>query len=133
MKRIEVLLVEDNAGDTVLMLQAFDHSPTLVKFHLARDGDQALQLLGSKAFEPDLVILDLNLPSTSGYAVLERYHPDHVPVVVFSSSWNPADARRSLELGASEFISKPAEYNAFTEVVRGMVEKWAWRREEGRD
>ena len=131
MKPIEVLLVEDNAGDTLLTLQACDRSSTPVKFHLARDGEQALSLLDGKVFEPDLVILDLNLPKLSGYDVLERCHPDNVPVVVFSSSWTPADARRSLELGAREFISKPAEFNAFTEAVRGMVEKWALRRQEG--
>jgi DNA-binding NarL/FixJ family response regulator len=63
--------------------------------------------------------------------VLQRYHPDNVPVVVFSSSVNDADAKRSLELGAREFVSKPAEFNAFTEVVRKIVEKWAgWKREQ---
>ena len=88
MKPIEVLLVEDNPGDTLLTFQAFDQSPTLVKFHLARDGEQALLLLRGKTFEPDLIILDVNLPKLTGFDVLEKYHPNNVPVVVFSSSWN---------------------------------------------
>jgi CheY-like chemotaxis protein len=61
MKPIEVLLVEDNAGDTILTLQAFDQFPTPIKFHLARDGEEAISLLRGKAFKPDLVILDINL------------------------------------------------------------------------
>jgi DNA-binding response OmpR family regulator len=121
MKPIEVLFVEDNAGDTLLQWLALEDSPTLVKFHLARDGEQALLMLQDRGF--DLVVLDLSLPKLSGYDVLEQY-AETVPVVVFSGSSNASDARRSLELGAREFVQKPTQYESYKEAVRQMVQKW---------
>jgi chemotaxis family two-component system response regulator Rcp1 len=130
LKPVEVLLVEDAPGDIFLVLQAFDWCSTPVNYHLARDGEEALQMLRSKAFDPDLVILDLTLPKRSGYEVLEQYHPDNVPVVVFSASEKEADARRSVELGAREFIRKPDGFKAYVAAVQEMIEKWAVRKLE---
>jgi CheY-like chemotaxis protein len=125
MKPSEVLLVEDNAGDALLIAQILADSAIPVKLHHARDGIEALLMLANSVLKPDLVILDLNVPNLSGCAVLERYHPKDVPVVVFSSSWNEADRTRSLELGAQEFVRKPMHLEAFKDAVCGMVEKWA--------
>src|SRR5712675_1470735 len=104
----EVLLVEDNAGDALLVGQALADCPTPVHLHIARDGEQALQFLEQPDFKPDLIILDLNIPKMSGYAVLALYPlKKKTPVVVFSASENDADVSRSLSLGAREFIHKP--------------------------
>ena len=88
MKPIEILLVEDNAGDTLLIGEALRESSTPINLHVARDGMQALLMLAGYLAKPDLVILDLNLPNLSGQAMLEKYHPNDVPIVIFSSSWN---------------------------------------------
>jgi len=130
MKPSEVLLVEDNAGDALLIAQVLAEDSTIpVHLQHARDGMEALLMLANSDTKPDLVILDLNVPNLSGCAVLEQYHPKDVPVVVFSSSWNEADRRRSLELGAQEFIRKPMHLQAFKDAVCGMVKKWAVRRD----
>ncbi len=129
-KPSEVLLVEDNAGDALLIAQVLaEDSSISVHLHHARDGMEALLMLANGVTKPDLVILDLNVPNLSGCAVLERYHPKDVPVVVFSSSWNEADRRRSLELGAQEFVRKPMHLQAFKDAVCEMVKKWAVRRD----
>src|ERR1700680_4088081 len=60
MNQAEVLLVEDNAGDALLIGQALAESPITVRLHIARDGEQALQIMGESDFKPDLIILDLN-------------------------------------------------------------------------
>jgi len=73
MQPSEVLLVEDNAGDALLIGQALSDGPSLVRLHIARDGEQALQILERPDFKPDLIILDLNIPKMSGYAVLGMY------------------------------------------------------------
>ena len=129
MKPVEVLLVEDNAGDTLLIQQTLAEGSIPVKLHVARDGEQALQMLDNPEFTPGLIILDLNIPRIPGSAVLERYHSAKTPIVIFSSSWNQAEISRAMELGAREFAQKPTDLQAFSEVVCGMVERWAIREE----
>jgi two-component system response regulator len=129
MKPVVVLLVEDNAGDTLLIQQTLAEGSIPVKLHVARDGEQALQMLDNPEFTPGLIILDLNIPRIPGSAVLERYHSANIPIVIFSSSWNEAEISRAMELGAREFAQKPTDLQAFSEVVCGMVERWAIREE----
>jgi chemotaxis family two-component system response regulator Rcp1 len=121
----EVLLVEDNAGDALLIGQALAEYPAPVHLRIARDGEQALQMLGEPGFTPDLVILDLNIPRLSGYTVLKSYLPRKTPVVVFSTSQNEADVGRVLSLGAKDFVRKPLDLDDYKTAVAGMVERWA--------
>jgi len=121
----EVLLIEDNAGDALLVGQAIGECPEPVNLHIARDGEQALQILGEPDYKPDLIILDLNIPKLSGYAVLASYPArKSTPVVVFSASQNESDVDRAYSLGAREFIHKPMDLDDYKTVVAGMVQKW---------
>ena len=128
MDPVEVLLVEDNAGDAVLIRQTLAESPIPVHLHIARDGEQALIMLANPDFQPDLIILDLNIPRVPGNAVLERYREKTTPVVVFSSSWNSAEIQHALKLGAREFVQKPTDIQAFIDAVIGIIRKWGIHR-----
>jgi chemotaxis family two-component system response regulator Rcp1 len=121
----EVLLVEDNAGDALLIGQALEECPMPVHLRIARDGEQALQILEEPDFTPDLIILDLNIPRISGYAVLASHPLRKTPVVVFSASENEADVGRVLSLGAKDFVHKPLDLDDYKVAVTGMVQKWA--------
>jgi len=125
MQRMEILLVEDNAGDAVLIRQILADASIPVNLHIVRDGEQALTLLSDPQFKPDLIILDLNIPRVTGLALLERWRSQQTPVVVFSSSSNDAERARVMELGAREFIQKPTDLEAFASIVRGIVERYA--------
>jgi DNA-binding response OmpR family regulator len=131
MHPVDVLLVEDNVGDAFLIALILAEAPVPVKLYVARDGVQALFMLAEQGSHPDLVILDLNLPSVSGHDVLRHYHPVDVPVVVFSSSGSGIDMRQSLEEGAREFIQKPSRFEDYKRAVLGMIEKWILRKEGG--
>jgi len=120
----QVLLVEDNAGDALLVGQALAECPTPVHLHIARDGEQALQILGESGFKPDLIILDLNLPKISGYSVLSSCLKE-TPVVVFTASLNETDESRAMSMGAREFVHKPMELQEYKTAVCRMVRKWA--------
>jgi len=120
----EVLLVEDNAGDAILVGQALADCPTRVHLRIARDGEQALQILGEPDFIPALIILDLNIPKLSGYTVLSMYRPEKTPVVVFTASENQADVGRVFSLGAREFIHKPMDLGEYKTAVCGIVQRW---------
>ena len=125
MNTVEILLVEDNAGDAVLIRQVLADFSVPVNLHIARDGEQALLMLTDPHFKPHLILLDLNIPRITGLALLERWQSINIPVVVFSSSLNEAEQQRVLALGAREFISKPTDIEAFIDVITGIVQKWA--------
>jgi CheY-like chemotaxis protein len=125
MKHVQILLVEDQAGDILLTRHVLAEQLVPVKVHVAMDGQQAVNMLADPAFLPDLIILDLNIPRISGRELLGQRKLRDVPVVVFSSLWNEADARRALELGAREYVSKPIDIDRYTHAVWGMIEKWA--------
>jgi two-component system, chemotaxis family, response regulator Rcp1 len=125
----EVLLVEDSAGDALLIAQALGECHMPVHLHIARDGQQAMQILGESDFHPDLIILDLNIPRISGHTLLSLYQPKKTPVVVFTASENQADLNRAFSLGADEYIQKPMDLDDYKTTVCGIVRKWAPRGE----
>ena len=125
---VQVLLVEDSAGDAVLIRQILAESSTPTVLHIARDGEQALEMLSDAEFEPALIILDLNIPKIHGLVVLSRNPRKNIPVVVFTASINQADAKRAIDLGASEYIVKPMHLQGYREAITGMIEKWSLRK-----
>jgi two-component system, chemotaxis family, response regulator Rcp1 len=120
----EVLLVEDNAGDALLLGQALEECQIPVHLHIARDGEQALQILTEPDLKLDLIILDLNIPRISGHTVLSLYQPKKTPVVVFTASENQSDMDRAFSLGADEFVHKPMDLDVYKTTVCSMVQKW---------
>jgi DNA-binding response OmpR family regulator len=122
---MEILLVEDNAGDAVLIRQVLAEGSVPVKLHIARDGEQALTMLDSADFRPTLIILDLNIPRIPGHALLENWRANNIPVVVFSSSQIASERARVLALGAREFIEKPTDITAFSRALLGIVQRWS--------
>ena len=125
MNPVQILLIEDQAGDILLTRHVLAEHLVPVKVHAAMDGQQAAGMLADPSFLADLIILDLNIPRISGGELLVQRKLRDVPVVVFSSLWSEANARRALELGASEYVSKPIDIDAYTHAVCGMIEKWA--------
>ncbi len=124
-RRIEVLYVEDSAGDVLIMGHVLREFLQPVNISIARDGGQALAMLADERFKPDLIILDLNLPVLSGFDVLERNPRKDIPVVIFSASKRTSDVERTLSLGAREYVQKPMDLQRYRDVMVGMVYNWA--------
>jgi chemotaxis family two-component system response regulator Rcp1 len=124
MHTIDVFLVEDNPADVLLVRVALSQIPFPLKLQVARDGEQALAMLGSPDFQPQLIILDLNMPRVDGQTVLQQYHRDNIPIVIFSSTQNNAEVQRALSLGAREYVQKPIEFEPYADAVRGIVQRW---------
>ncbi len=130
---IVILLVEDNEGDIVLTKAAMKEIKLANTLLIARDGDEALDILyrrngNEEAERPDLILLDLNLPSTDGYEVLQELKdtPDlkTIPVVVLTSSESDEDRLKSYSLSANCFVSKPLNASAFVKVVQQIENFW---------
>ncbi len=112
--------------------QAVKDCPIPVKLIIARDGEQALSMLSEHGFEPDLIILDLNMPKIPGHVLLQRYDAKTSPIVVFSAYWNDVDLDRAFALGVREYVQKPTDLEAFKTAVCGMIQKWALQSTDSR-
>ena len=94
------------------------------------DGERAISLLGQ--FQPDLVILDLNITRIGGFEILERNRPMERALVVVITSSDRADERaRALALGVREYIVKPMNWAGYVGAVQGAMERWLPKRSEG--
>ena len=121
----QILLIEDSAGDILLIKQVLSQANLPIRLRVAMDGDQALQVFAEPEFKADLIILDLNIPKVSGLELLERCQPQpQPPVVVFSSSSDPTEIKRTKELGVREFVQKPIDFEEFERVVKRIVKDW---------
>lgn len=123
----DVLLVEDDPGDVLMTREAFEHYRILNPLHVVGDGERAMQFLRrdgdyGEAPRPGLILLDLNLPRRNGLEVLADLKSDSdllsIPVVVLTTSQAEEDIMRSYALHANAYISKPVDFDRFTEVIR---------------
>jgi two-component system response regulator len=131
-----ILLVEDNADDEVLTLRALERSQVAQAVIVARDGVEALDYLfgtgdhdgRDTSVQPDLVLMDLNLPRLGGIGVLDRMRADErtrlIPVVVLTSSRQEEDIVKSYSSGANAYIRKPVEFDRFLDAVRTLGLFW---------
>jgi len=130
MPKTEVFLVEDNPADVLLIRVALAQVPSPPQLRVANDGEQALALLNSADFQPQLIILDLNMPRVDGQTVLQQYRRKNIPIVIFSSTQNKAEVQRALSLGAREYVQKPLGFEPYANAVRGILERWIPERAE---
>lgn len=133
LRPIEILLVEDNAADVRLTIEALREGKVKNRLTVARDGEEALEVLERRgghedAPRPDLILLDLNLPRRDGREVLAAIKANgdlkRIPVVVLTTSSAEADILRSYELHANCYITKPVDLEQFVNVVKSIDDFW---------
>ncbi|ARJ67417.1 response regulator [Magnetospirillum sp. ME-1] len=129
----DILLVEDDPGDAGLVRIALRRSRHSCRLHHVKDGDEAMGFLRrdevhSQAPRPDLILLDLNLPGRNGHEILEEIRADaalcSIPVVILSTSGAERDIKKAYALGASSYVSKPMDVEAFTAAIHSIEDFW---------
>ena len=126
---IEILMVEDNAGDVRLAREALKNGRLTSHLTVAEDGYKALDLLRrEREALPDLILLDLNMPHKNGYEVLAEVKEDEIlrriPVIVLTTSQDRQDIIRAYNLHANCYIVKPFDFEQFVQVVRMIEDFW---------
>lgn len=130
---IEIFLVEDNAGDVRLTREAFADARVPNRLHVVHDGMAALQFLRkekpyAEAPDPDLVLLDLNIPKMSGFEVLEQIKSDpqlkRIPVIILTSSKADCDVGKCYNGYANSYVTKPADFDQYFDVVATIDKFW---------
>lgn len=130
---IEVLLVEDSPADVRLTREALKEEKMRVNLQVVGDGVEAMQFLRREgkfatAVQPDLILLDLNLPKKDGREVLKEIKSDEslkrIPVVILTMSKAEEDVLKTYDLHANCYITKPLDLKQFSKVVKSIQEFW---------
>jgi CheY-like chemotaxis protein len=131
-----ILLVEDNPDDVELTMRALTKHRVSVEVAVARHGLEALDFLfatGSysgrdRDVVPDLILLDLKLPTIDGLEVLRNLRADTrtrlVPVVVMTLSNADHDIAEAYHLGANSYVCKPVDFDRLNDVLRHIGRYW---------
>ncbi len=130
-----ILLVDDSPSDALIIDRALREVGIDHRLTVLQDGRAALDYLlrlkepeSPAEHEPDLVLLDLNLPGLDGCQVLTAIKNDpelrSIPVVVLTTSDRDEDVRQTYAAGANTFIRKPDEYPHYLELVTILRQYW---------
>ncbi len=132
-KLSNILLVEDNEGDVLLTLEAFEECKVKTEISVSKNGKEALDFLfqrGSFANvkRPDLILLDINIPIFNGHEVLQQIKEDNIlkkiPVIMLTTSANQRDIDYAYGNHCNSYIKKPLEISEFLNAVLKIEEFW---------
>jgi two-component system cell cycle response regulator DivK len=118
----KIIVVEDNELNLKLfcdLLRAHGYETEAV-----RDGREAVER--TRAFEPDLIIMDIQMPHVSGLELIEQLKADpdlkHIPVMAVTAYAAKGDEERIRDAGAEGYVSKPISVMKFVEAVGALLE-----------
>jgi len=129
----EILLVQDNPRDVDLTIRAFKKANMTNPLNVARDGEEALDLVFADANRGSLrrtllILLDLNLPKISGLEFLRRIkaaeQTQDIPVIILTLSIRDRDIAECRKLGVENYIVKPVDFQNFSEVTARLGLAW---------
>ena len=127
MKRIRVLMIEDNPGDVLLTSEALEESKYVVDIDVVQNGKEGIDFLFQQekhieSARPDLVLLDINLPLKTGHEVLQEIKShsktQDIPVIVLTTSSTQDDILTSYQGQASCYLVKPSDADQYHDFVK---------------
>ncbi|MEO1026998.1 MAG: helix-turn-helix domain-containing protein [Pseudomonadota bacterium] len=134
-RRLNVMLIEDNANDQLLFVKAVEasrrevdvtcHSSAIeAETHFRKIGQP-----GSKTVPPDLIFLDVRLPQLSGIDFLRELsrNPNYwnQPIIMLSNSVNAVEMHECYKRNASAFVCKPQDYDQFVKAIDVIFQYWS--------
>lgn len=133
MNPIKILLVEDNEGDIVLTVEALRDFSVSHEVMVLKDGWEALQYIENNGRylnqkEPDLILLDVNLPKLDGHELLSKIKNNrtkmHIPIVMLTTSSAQSDIMKSYQNHANCYITKPLDVEDYSRVLSSIENFW---------
>ncbi len=117
--RHTVLCIEDNLSNFALVEQALEDKRPDIRLLGAMQGQLGLDM--AREHQPDLILLDLQLPDVSGDKVLRQLQADaatrEIPVIMVSADATNGQAQRLLDLGARDYLTKPLDIRTFLRAI----------------
>ena len=126
MKYKNILLIDDDQDDQEIFVNALDKITNDLEYVAYTNASEALSKLEKKELTPDVIFLDLNMPIMSGQEFLKEIKSKvslrQIPIIIFSTSSNPATIAETKELGAHNFITKPNKFHALVDLLKPYFE-----------
>ena len=131
---IKILLVEDDLADQKLIKNSLQNQNVADELYVANSGEDALDFLHHRCDyaggtdQPDLILLDLNMPGMGGKEFLRRIKDDEdlkqIPVVILTTSNSERDILDSYKLQAAGYIHKPGSLEHLKEIMQKIEQYW---------
>lgn len=122
------LLIDDSSQDQLLAQEAFKELCPDCSLTSVHSGAQALDLLRNRVLQPDVVLLDVNMPGMNGFEVLQQIKVDPqlatLPVVMLSTSEADKDVTAAYSLHASSYLVKSQNFPDFLEQIDAFLKYW---------
>lgn len=123
---LNILLVEDDEIETLKLKRAFkklNYNHTIL---YAKNGEDALKICNLE--EPNLILLDLNMPKMNGLEFLSIIKSNNklkfIPAVIFTTSNNHQDLTKAYEIGVAGYIIKPLRYDSYVNQIEKIISYW---------
>jgi PAS domain S-box-containing protein len=117
-----LLYVEDNPANLELVEQIIARRPDL-RLLSAADGHLGIEF--ARTYQPELILMDINLPGLSGIETMKILHADmstrHIPIIALSANAVPRDIQNGLEAGFFNYLTKPIKINEFMDVLEAAL------------
>jgi CheY-like chemotaxis protein len=136
-RQLKILVVEDSPQDAHLIKTALEHAGVRASLHIVEDGVEAVRFLRAEGKYhdrrthpfPNFIISDVKMPQMDGFQFLRwvRSHSEasQVPIILFSSGGNEAEAGQAYRLGANAYLIKPQTLDELTELLRATCDFWS--------
>ncbi len=119
------MLIDDDFDDAELFAEALSETGNNIAFTHFDDGRAAVEMLARSSRLPDLLFLDINLPSFSGWQCLteiKKYdNLRDLYVIMYTTSTVEREKEIAKDLGASGFITKPQSYVELKKILKGLL------------
>ena len=119
---LNVFLADDDTDDCQFFREALEELPLSTNLTTFADGEQVMQYLNTATALPDVLFLDLNMPLKNGYQCLEEKKKNskfkQLPVIIFSTFYEPTIADKLYKSGARYYICKPSDFTQLKDVIR---------------
>ena len=124
---LNILLVEDDEIETLKLERAFKKLGYTHNIFNVKNGEEALSFC--KLEQPNLILLDLNMPKMNGLEFLFLLKGDKdlkfIPTVIFTTSNNHQDLVKAYEIGVAGYIVKPLRYENYVTQIEKLIEYWS--------
>ncbi|MDR3681498.1 MAG: response regulator [Flavipsychrobacter sp.] len=123
---MKIFLIEDDTDDVELLEEALKANKIIYEIDVAKDGSAAVEYVKSGKVNPDVIVLDFNLPKIHGRDVLIEIKSvsafKNIPLLILTTSSAKEDIEYSYKHGANKYLIKPTSIKQIKETVDVIVE-----------